>query len=212
MQRRVEPEILDQLPAGDPAATRSRRELRLINALMGNHRWLARQVRRFREPAWRVLELGAGDGALGCRLAAGGDGGWLCGIDLAPRPEAWPASGDWRQADVLAMPLPVAEIVVANLFLHHFAAPQLAHLGANLPGECRVLICSEPARRRVHLVQAALLAAVARFGHVTRHDMPVSIRAGFIGAELARSLRIGDWRIAVSTSWLGAYRLVAQRL
>ena len=36
MQRRVEPELLDALPADDPRAVRSREDLRRINRLMGN--------------------------------------------------------------------------------------------------------------------------------------------------------------------------------
>ena len=60
---------------------------------MGNHSRLAREVRQNMRPGWRVLELGAGDGAFGIRLIADG----ICrphditGIDRAPRPVAWPA-------------------------------------------------------------------------------------------------------------------------
>ena len=82
MQRRVEPELLDTLPADDPAAQRSRRELRLINAIMGNHRWLEREVRRSIRPGWRVLELGAGDGTFGARLIARG----MCELKHLPNP------------------------------------------------------------------------------------------------------------------------------
>ncbi len=211
MQRRIEPELLDHLPDTDPDAVRSRRELRLINSIMGNHRWLARKVRGMRKEGWRVLELGAGDGGLGILFAEGGRAEWLCGLDIAPRPASWPASAQWMQSDVLAGAMPAAEIVVANLFLHHFSEGQLASLGANLPAECRVFLCSEPARRRTHIMQGRLLAAVMRFGRVTRHDMPISIRAGFLGPELPHYLGIGGWRIAVCTNWLGAYRLCAHR-
>ena len=43
--RLLVPEILDGLPPEDPEARRSRRDLRRINFLMGNERWIARQVR-----------------------------------------------------------------------------------------------------------------------------------------------------------------------
>ena len=65
--RRVQPEILDDLPAEDPRAVRSRRDLRLINRLMGNHRWVLRHVA---EHSGRVVELGAGDGCLARRIGA----------------------------------------------------------------------------------------------------------------------------------------------
>ena len=45
MTRRVEPELLDELPASDPRAVRSRQDLRRVNAWMGNARIMARALR-----------------------------------------------------------------------------------------------------------------------------------------------------------------------
>src|ERR1041385_4869330 len=42
----LEPEWLDSLPASDPKADRSRRDLRLLNVLMGNAGHLAAAARR----------------------------------------------------------------------------------------------------------------------------------------------------------------------
>ncbi len=213
MQRRVQPELLDTLPACDPAAMRSRRELRLINAIMGNHRWLAHEVRRCIQPGWRVLELGAGAGAFGARLIAEGicEPRQVTGFDLAPRPAAWPSEATWINGDVLATTWPDAEIVVANLFLHHFEPAALALLGARLLAKCRVLLASEPARRRLHLAQGFLLSAFALLSGVTRHDMRISIRAGFLGDELPRALGLDAWKCESATTFLGAYRICAQR-
>ncbi len=213
MQRRVQPEILDTLPACDPAAMRSRRELRLINAIMGNHRWLAREVRHCIRPGWRVLELGAGGGAFGSRLLAAGvcEAQQITGLDLAPRPAGWPCESVWMQGDVLASAWPEAEIVVANLFLHHFDPASLAQLGARLSAKCRVVLASEPARRRRHLVQGALLSVLALLSRVTRHDMRISIRAGFLSNELPHALGLDGWKCKTDTTLLGAYRLCAQR-
>lgn len=213
MLRRVEPELLDHLAGDDPEAVRSRRELRWINFLMGNHRWLARRVRALRQPEWRVLELGAGDGYFGARLVRQG----LCapqnliGLDLGERPERWPAGARWERGDVLKTPLPEAEIVVANLFLHHFEANALRKLGERLPGACRAVYCCEPARRVLHLVQGRFLANVARLGRVTRHDMPVSICAGFRGKELAEALGLTKWRCKATGTFFGAYQFTALR-
>ena len=44
MKRVVKPEILDELDGSDPRAIRSRRDLRFINLLMGNERWIQRSV------------------------------------------------------------------------------------------------------------------------------------------------------------------------
>ena len=69
MKRVVEPEILDGLAADDPAAVASRRDLRLINRIMGNTRWLRRAFMLKVRPQDLVVELGAGDGSLGLSLA-----------------------------------------------------------------------------------------------------------------------------------------------
>src|SRR5436190_16442240 len=45
MQRHVEPELLDELPANDPRALRSRKDLERVNAWMGHSRIMARQLR-----------------------------------------------------------------------------------------------------------------------------------------------------------------------
>ena len=212
MQRIVEPEILDTLPPDDPEAVASRRDLRRVNAIMANHRWLERRTRAVRQPGWRILELGAGDGTLGRRLIRAGvlESSALLAVDLAPRPLDWPAEADWSQQDVLKGELPAAEMVIANLFLHHFEPPALRELGQRLPAECQVLLCSEPARRPLHLWQSRLLSLLP-LGRVTKHDMPVSIRAGFLGEELPQFLGISRWKNTVSTTFFGAYRLEAHR-
>jgi hypothetical protein len=53
MRRVVIPELLDHLPQDDPAAERSRADLRRINFLMGNGRWVTRTLRRFPEAVKR---------------------------------------------------------------------------------------------------------------------------------------------------------------
>src|SRR5919197_312002 len=71
MDRRIEPEWLDELPADDPRAIRSRRDLRRLNALMGNVHALASRLHAisFPGPPKRLIDLGAGDGTLLLRLA-----------------------------------------------------------------------------------------------------------------------------------------------
>ncbi|HUQ53073.1 MAG TPA: hypothetical protein VM692_12685, partial [Gammaproteobacteria bacterium] len=61
--RRVLPELLDELAPNDPRARRSRRDLRLVNRIMGHPLLLARALDAVvtRAPL-RLVELGAGDG------------------------------------------------------------------------------------------------------------------------------------------------------
>ena len=71
LRRRVEPELLDSLPAEDPRAQRSRNDLRRIHRAMATssiaQRALDRGMAGFRPST--ILELGAGDGSLMLRLA-----------------------------------------------------------------------------------------------------------------------------------------------
>jgi 23S rRNA U2552 (ribose-2'-O)-methylase RlmE/FtsJ len=214
VNRVVESEILDHLPADDSAAIRSRSELRLINGIMGNHRWILRRLKALIKPGWRVLELGAGDGGLCGALIDSGvcAAKHITAVDLAPRPDDLHPDVTWLRQSIFEMAqLPPAEIVIANLFLHHFDADQLTALGSKLGPMTRVVLACEPARKRFHLAQGRLLAALADFNDVTNHDMLTSIRAGFVRDELPRSLGLQDWRCAVSCTLVGAYHMEAVR-
>ena len=209
--RVVIPEILDHLPADDPEAARSRRDLRRINFLMGNERWIRRVVRKFPDAAGRgIVEIGAGDGALCGRLALDFPDAPVSAYDLAPPP---PAAGRiiWHQGDLFEMPPPPpGGVLVANLFLHHFEPPALELLGKWMAGS-EVLVFNEPDRA---LLPHGLGRLIDPFiNRVTRHDMHVSIDAGFRKGELTDALSLfgGTWRIRETSTWRGSRRVIASR-
>lgn len=107
--------------------------------------------------------------------------------------------------------LPDGEIILANLFLHHFQDDQLAALGRRVPGDCRLFLACEPVRHWRHLLQGRALSAIAELSAVTHHDMLASIRAGFLKDELSHALGFKDWHTTVSLTTLGAYRFTAWR-
>ena len=76
------------------------------------------------------------------------------------------------------------EIVVANLFLHHFDDASLAGLFRVIAGRTRLFIAIEPRRALWPLFCSRLLWAIG-CNRVTRHDAVVSVRAGFSGEELS---------------------------
>jgi len=212
--RDIQPELLDLLPQDDPEAVLSREEMPMVNGIMGNHRWIERMIRRHGEAGWSITELGAGDGALSMRLLRAG----LCraedmhAIDLAPRPDDWPAAAGWRSGDALAYPLPESKIVIANLFLHHFTAEQLRLLSSRISPATRLIVAAEPARMWIHSLLGRLFCEVAELGRVQRHDMQASIRAGFSGNELQQALGLGEeWYVQVQNHPLGSYRFLAER-
>ena len=116
--RSLEPELLDQLPASDPRAERSRRDLRRINAIMGNARVIARHLGQ----ASRIADLGGGDGSLmraierklGRRLE-------ITNVDRIHGLDVF---------EFLQHPGKALDAIVANLFLHHLDGASLRRLFA----------------------------------------------------------------------------------
>ena len=119
------------MPADDPEARRSRRDLRRINFFMGNERWICREVRRFPEVAGHgIVEIGAGDGELCHQLALMFPNAPVAAYDLAPAPDFPGSRVVWHQGDLFETPAPTGGgVLVANLFVHHFEGAALTALG-----------------------------------------------------------------------------------
>jgi len=208
MERVLEPEILDGLDPGDPEAVASRRDLRRINFLMGNERWILRQLRaRPDELSKGVVEWGAGTGDLLGKVASMAP---ASGVDLVPRPAGLDSSVGWRQGDVFEE-VDGGGVLVANLFLHHFDKEGLARLG-QIARRFSRLCFVEPLRTPGSLALGrGMLPFVNR---VTRNDMIVSIRAGFVPGELARMMGLdpAEWKVSERCSWRGGLRVLAWRV
>lgn len=212
MQRTLQPELLDSLPPDHPDALHNRRDLRLTNAIVGNHRWFVRTLPPLLRPGETALELGAGTGELGLKLAQRGLP--VAGLDLWPRPPGWPGRHAWHVDDLRGFEgYDRYAIVFGNLIFHQFSDPDLAALGAKLRANARVIVASEPARRRVSQILFRAIGPLLGANYVSLHDAHVSIAAGFRGDELPRALGLmeGEWEVRCSTTALGVYRMVAVR-
>ena len=197
IRRIVEPELLDSLPPDDPRAIHSRRDLRLINSWMGNAGHIGRAIARLPRPPRRVVELGTGDGRLMLKLAPHLPGkidlwlldmqpvvsadtlkefanlGW--GVQVIPeRIEDWCGKSTSESYD----------LVLANLFLHHFEAPVLTSFFAALSKCTRAFVSCDP-RRWAPALWTTPFLWVLGCNHVTRNDARISVRAGFRDRELS---------------------------
>ncbi|MCB9898587.1 MAG: class I SAM-dependent methyltransferase [Planctomycetes bacterium] len=199
MPREVRPELLDELPADDPRAVRSRRDLRRVNAWMGHARLLARMVRENGgASAATILELGSGDGRLALSLARGvpfAHGAELVLLDRAPVVEvetlaAFAALGVHAHlvADEMRAFLSrdgrIFDLVLCNLVLHHFDDAPLAALFAAAARRARTIVALEPRRSLAGRLGSRMLGLIGCNG-VTRHDARVSVAAGFRERELS---------------------------
>ena len=212
MKRTCAPELLDALPHDHPDAVHSRRDLRLINRFMRNRAWFERILPALLRSGEQVLELGSGMGEMGLGLARRGIP--MDGLDLWPRPRDWPGGRAWHTADLKEFSGydPYA-VVIGNLIFHQFTDDELAGLGEKLRRSARVVLASEPMRRRMSQTLVAAVAPLLGAGHVTLHDARVSIAAGFTGDELPVALGLdrGNWKYSCTTTALGAFRMVAVR-
>ena len=212
--RLVQPEILDGLSQDSSAAHASRRDLRIINRLLGSQAWFEDTLQNSRRAGESVLEIGAGTGELGRALSAIVPEVEMAGLDLGRRPIDWPQQAPWFETDVLDFTgWDDYPIVIGNLFFHHFDGAGLAQLGAHLNEHARVIIASDPLRVRRTTTLCSLLCPLIRAHPVTRHDARVSIAAGFRHDELPQLLQLDPaiWRWRTQETWLGSCRLVAER-
>jgi hypothetical protein len=179
---------------------------------MRNRAWFERTLPPLLRPGERVLEIGAGMGEMGIALNRRGIP--VDGLDLWPRPAAWPANREWHQADLKTFGgYGAYPVVIGNLILHQFTGPELGALGAVLRRTARVVAACEPERRRRSQALMAAIGPLLGANHVTLHDARVSITAGFLGTELPEALGMdkGSWEVSCASTALGALRMVAVR-
>ena len=197
--RRLETELLDVLPAADPAALRSRRDLTRLNEVMLHPAIMARRMLRHSvDVPRRIIELGAGDGSLmlrlGRRLARQWSGVAIILVDrqdiVTHETRQAISSLGWHEDHVtqdvfeyLAIAEP-ADIIIANLFLHHFQPPQITDIFTRCAKLAPVFIALDPRRATFPLLGSRLIWLLG-CNHVSRHDAVASVRAGFRERELS---------------------------
>jgi len=228
MNRRVEPELLDELPANDPRAIRSRRDLRRLNAWMGNARVIALAVLQMpgARPPRQLVDLGAGDGTFMLRLAKRLSPAWPnVEVTLVDRQDIVRAETrrefealSWRvrsvSADVFDWLARASDaqvdLVTANLFLHHFADSALRRLMELVSGRTNCFAACEPRRYPTALCASQWLWLLG-CNQVTRHDAVASVRAGFDGQELSSLWpKNRSWLFREEAVGLFSHRFVAR--
>jgi hypothetical protein len=228
LPRKIEPEWLDQQSPDNPRAVRFRQDLRRINALTGNAGIMARALIKHWGPGKprTLADLGAGDGTFMLSLAR----------RLAPR---WPGvhvvlldrenfvTRDTREgfsalrwtAETVTADLfdflqltggRRADVVTANLFLHHFTEEELARVFASVAQSAALFMACDPRRTAWVREMSRLLWAIGCID-VSVRDAVVSARAGFAGKELSALWPDPSWDLHEGESGPFSHCFVARR-
>ena len=226
MSRLVQPELLDTLPPDDPGAVGSRRDLRRLNTLMGHQAILIRafQTHLHHVPK-QITELGAGDGNFLFRLAQKTSPLWPdVKATLLDRQQSVPAETlaafgqlGWRAEAVVvdvfdwSPEVNAAQVVIANLFLHHFEDARLAELLRKIAQHAEWFVAIEPHRFALPKLTGSLFRLMG-CNRVTCHDAPASIRAGFAGREISALWPDQqNWQLTERRAGLFSHLFSAQR-
>jgi hypothetical protein len=221
LPRAVDVEVLDGLVVTDPAAQRSRRDLRRVQRIMGTRSIILGALRHVSPPrakvrSFRVLELGAGDGDVMIGVARTLGPHWpLVELTLLDRlalvdeetlaryaTVGWVAESrvmdvlDWSAAQLRDGAVERWDLILVNLFLHHFEGAHLAALLDAIAGSTDRFIACEPRRSRVALAGSYLVGAIGA-NAVTRRDAVSSVHAGFRGSEITAlwPAQGSEWRL-----------------
>ncbi len=226
MKRFVQPELLDELPPDDSNAMHSRRDMERLNRWMRNGEIVTKTLLAYGRgrPVKRLVEWGAGDGSYLLRLANRLKGQWP-GVEVMlvdrqnlgseTRRSQFARCG-WRatfiQADILewlSSDGPSVDLIIANLFLHHFRNEDLQRMFQHAAQHTKLFTACEPARSAFSLLACKFLSVVG-CNYVTRHDAKISVRAGFTNHELSALWpRNSDWQLNEGPAGLFSHLFVA---
>lgn len=228
LARRVESETLDNLREDDPRAIRSRRDLQRINRIMGNVSIVDSLLSRSLEHApSQIAELGAGDGSLLLRLAERRAREWrevtLCLTDrqnlVTESTRAAFADLGWTVRTVIMDVFawlelndhPRYDVIITNLFVHHFEALALSRLFRAVAQMTDCFVACEPRRTRKSLLASHLVGVIGA-NAVTRRDAVLSVRAGFRDRELTACWPdLREWQLSETRAGLFSHTFTATR-
>jgi hypothetical protein len=176
----------------------------------------------------RLLELGAGDGTLMLGVARSLPAAWpaveltlLDRLDLlSPGTKAGYGKLGWKVAAAVVDVFEWAksdpgcfDLVIANLFLHHFGAAQLKSLLKSIAACSGGVFACEPRRSHLALIGSHLIGAIGA-NAVTRADSVASVRAGFAGAEISDlwDPTTGRWTVQEYSAGLFSHCFHARRI
>jgi hypothetical protein len=179
----------------------------MINWFMRGEAWILKQLEGI-ENLTKVVEIGAGDGHLVNKIKKKFPSVEVIAVDLLDRPEGVPLEVEWQTSDVMLTDcFDAGTVVIANLFIHHLDDEKLFQLGEKI-SSCRAIIMAEPHRYWFSKLLGYFMFPL--INHVTKHDMIVSIDAGFRFGEIAGLIDV-DWHWD-ERAFLGGIRSMGKKI
>ncbi len=181
---------------------------RRLGGVSSNLRLLGHYLARNGSDAVRILDVGTGDARLPARLrrelAARGHRVEFFVLDRhrTHLASGAPAAAGLRPVvgDALALPFAPAsfDVVMCNLFLHHFSGARAERLLQSLAAAARgAVLVNDLERHWMPYVFIRYAYPFAR-SRITRHDGPASVRQAYTRGELAalaRAAGFGDFEV-----------------
>jgi len=212
--RRLVPEVMDQPGLDSGLHHQALAALRRINSLSrtAGSLWPAICAVASQQPAQQpltLLDVACGGGDVAQRLAqrahAQGLPLQVSGCDFSPAAIEYATRSTVSRGlaagprffvhDVLAEPLPPADIVTCTLFLHHLDEAQGVLLLQRLAAAARRLVLVSDLRRtRLGYWMAHLVGRVLTRSPVVRVDGPLSVAAAWSLPEVDRLARQAGWQ------------------
>ena len=228
MKRIVEPELLDDLSPADIRAIQSRRDLRKLNFFMGSVGIVERMLSESfpDKPPKKIVDIGAGDGTFMLQLAKQFSNRWRkVEVILVDRQDTV-SSGTKDEFSRLGWSVKImsadvfewlsgsenVDCILTNLFLHHFESGKLSELLKLASLKTKVFLACEPRRSFAGTIGTKLIWLIG-CNFVTRHDAPVSVRAGFRENEISELWpRSGSWQIEEDRAGVFSHSFCAKKL
>ncbi len=179
--RNIVPELLAQATPEEAEANLS--DLRRLNRYFGGRQTLRSVLYPLLRPGTRILDVGAASGDHAAALAQA----HVVSIDISEN-HLRGAAGDRVVADAFALPFAPGsfDIVMANLFLHHFEDAEIVALLAQFSRLARVaVVVNDLERSRLGWSFLPFTAPLFGWHPITIHDGTVSVAAGFQPGELS---------------------------
>ncbi len=219
MQRKNDPEIMDDFSIRDDRIDQALRELKTINILLGGRgttRKGFRLLTKKKSLSGRLTVLDAGAG--GADVFGDGDEPYtVTALDRNPR--ACSFLLEHTQHSVVcgdAMEIPFKEksfdIVHVSLFLHHFREEEIVHLMQSFMRVARRgIIINDLRRSALALFGIKILTILFSRSGMVQHDAPLSVQRGFTRSELLHILALCSIKqFTIQRTWAFRWLVVVE--